>query len=58
MVSEKEMKQASEQVPGELKEAIAIAANNITAFHSLQLQQEQIIETMPGVKCWRRSVSH
>ncbi len=57
MVSEKEMKHASEQVPGELKEAIAIAANNITAFHALQLQQEPIIETMPGVKCWRRSVA-
>src|SRR5688572_191193 len=55
LVSEKEIKQAADQVPGELKEAITIAANNITAFHSLQLQQEQMIETMPGVKCWRRS---
>ena len=57
LVSEKEIKQAADRVPGELKEAITIAANNITAFHSFQLQQEQMIETMPGVKCWRRSAA-
>ncbi len=57
LVSDKEIKQASEQVSAELKEAIAIAAYNISAFHSVQLQQEQIIETMPGIKCWRRSAA-
>lgn len=56
LVSEREIKEAIALVPGELKEAIFIAKNNITAFHSLQLQQEQSIETMPGVKCWRKSV--
>ena len=56
MVSEKEMENAAQQVPADLKEAIQLAANNIAAFHSSQLCQEQMIETMPGVKCWRRSV--
>jgi histidinol dehydrogenase len=55
-VSEKEISEAINLVPTELKEAISIAKDNITAFHRLQLQQEQAIETMPGVKCWRRSV--
>lgn len=57
LVSEKEIKEAIALVPDELKEAITIAKNNITAFHTLQLQQEQSVETMPGVKCWRRSVA-
>jgi histidinol dehydrogenase len=56
LVSEREIKEAINLVPDELKEAIAIAKNNITAFHNLQLQQEQILETMPGVKCWRKAV--
>jgi len=56
MVSEKEMIDATGKVAAELKEAIKLAANNIAAFHSSQLGEEQVIETMPGVKCWRRSV--
>ena len=56
MVSEKEIIDATGKVPAELKEAIKLAANNIAAFHSSQLGEEQVIETMPGVKCWRRSV--
>lgn len=56
LVSEKEVKEAIALVPDELKEAITIAKNNIADFHALQLQQEPAIETMPGVKCWRKSV--
>src|SRR4030095_10123463 len=56
MVSEKEIINATQQVPAELKSAIKLAANNIASFHSSQLGEEQMIETMPGVKCWRRSV--
>jgi len=56
MVSEKEMIDATGKVAAELKEAIKLAANNIAAFHSSQLGEEQVIETMPGIKCWRRSV--
>ena len=56
LVNEKEIKEAIAIVSDELKAAITIAKNNITAFHALQLGQEESIETMPGVKCWRRSV--
>jgi len=56
MVSEKEIIDATGKVAAELKEAIKLAANNIAAFHSSQLGEEQVIETMPGIKCWRRSV--
>ena len=50
LVSEKEIQQAVANVPYELKEAITIAANNITIFHQSQLLSESLIETMPGVK--------
>ena len=56
LVSEKAIKEAIARVPDELKEAINIAKNNITSFHTLQLRQEDSIETMPGVKCWRKAV--
>ncbi len=57
LVSEKEIQQAVATVADELKEAITIAAGNITAFHQSQLLSESLVETMPGVKCWRRSVA-
>jgi len=57
LVTEKEINKATEQVTDELKAAITIAKNNISAFHAQQVQQEQVIETMPGVKCWRKSVA-
>lgn len=56
LVTEKEIKQAAALLTDELKEAIAMAAANIKSFHALQLLPEQIIETMPGVKCWRKSI--
>jgi histidinol dehydrogenase len=43
-------------IPGELQKAIKQAKQNIEKFHSSQLERPAIIETMPGVKCWRRSV--
>jgi histidinol dehydrogenase len=39
-----------------LKAAIRTAAENITAFHQLQLRHESSVETMPGVRCWRKSI--
>ena len=56
LVSEKEIREAVALVQDELKDAIHTAKNNITAFHSLQVQKELAIETMPGVKCWRKAV--
>jgi len=33
--------------------ALEIAFQNIHKFHSYQLKRERVVETMPGVKCWR-----
>ncbi|MFN4146750.1 MAG: histidinol dehydrogenase [Runella sp.] len=40
----------------DLKAAIQQAYTNIRAFHQIQHQPAQKVETMPGVTCWRRSV--
>jgi histidinol dehydrogenase len=55
-VSEDEIAKAESLVSNELKEAIEIAKANIEKFHQLQKQDIQIIETQPGVQCWRKSV--
>lgn len=39
-----------------LKAAIRTAAEHITTFHQLQLRHESSVETMPGVRCWRKSI--
>jgi len=56
-VNEKEIKEATESLPGELKQSIQVAKKNIEKFHSTQLLGEDIVETMPGVKCWRKAVA-
>lgn len=56
-VSEKEIKEAQQTVSNELKEAIQVAKSNIEKFHAAQLQPVEIIETMPGIECWRKSVA-
>ena len=55
-VSEQEINAAVEEVQEELKNAIRQAKNNIEKFHQAQQQEPEIIETMPGVHCWRKSV--
>ncbi|NLR81954.1 histidinol dehydrogenase [Chitinophaga eiseniae] len=40
-----------------LKAAIQQAAKNITTFHRAQQEKVQVIETMPGVQCWRKPVA-
>ncbi len=39
-----------------LKRAINVAAQNIDTFHVIQKVPHRIVETMPGVKCWLKSV--
>jgi len=56
-VSEAEMAAASDQLSTELKEAIQQAKTNIEAFHRRQAMPEEVVETMPGVTCWRKSVA-
>ena len=55
-VSEEELANAEKMVPGELKTAIKQAKENISRFHQAQVRQEERIETMPGVECWRKSI--
>ena len=56
LVTENEINEAEKKISGELKTAIQQAAANITAFHKKQVSPVEIIETMPGVQCWRKSV--
>ena len=55
-VSDSEIAQAEAAVSQELKDAIALAAKNIEAFHSAQLRKPVEVETAPGVSCWQRSI--
>jgi histidinol dehydrogenase len=56
-VSEKEMKKAADQLTDELKEAIRLAKSNIERFHLGQQEAVKVMETMPGIRCWRQSVA-
>jgi histidinol dehydrogenase len=55
-VTAKEIQDAEKQISIELKNAIKQAATNIAMFHEKQIINEDIIETMPGIQCWRRSI--
>lgn len=55
-VSAQEMEEATAILSGDLKKAIQQAAANIKAFHTKQLAEPDIMETMPGVQCWRKNV--
>ncbi len=56
-VSEKEIEDAENFLSTELKQAINIAKNNVEKFHSAQLGSTEFVETMPGVRCWRKAVA-
>lgn len=55
-VSENEISEAITLVSDELKAAINLAKNNIEKFHAAQKGTVEIIETTPGVQCWRKSL--
>jgi histidinol dehydrogenase len=56
-VSKEEIQKAIASVSSDLKDAIAVAKQNIETFHSNQIAAVEKIETMPGVVCWRKSVA-
>lgn len=56
VVEENEILEAGNQVSRELQGAIRLAAGNIEKFHLAQHTKEEVIETMPGVRCWRVSI--
>ncbi len=56
-VSEAEIDEACLKVSSDLKQAILTAKQNIETFHQSQLKEAEVIETMPGVNCWQKSVA-
>jgi len=54
-VNDNEIDKAEQSVSAELKQSIVTAKNNIEQFHAVQLDKIEVVETMPGVQCWRRS---
>lgn len=55
-VAEDEIQKAINETSDELKAAIKIAAQNVQKFHEAQLKEEDIIETMPGIQCYRKKI--
>ena len=53
LVSENEINEAITSVASELKEAIVLAKENITKFHSAQKTEKVFVETIKGVSCWQ-----
>lgn len=54
-VSKEALDTASEVLSERLKQAIALAKNNIEVFHKSQKEEIKKVETSPGVMCWRES---
>ena len=55
-ISQATIDAAEAQLSDSLKAAIKVAYDNIFKFHEAQKQPIEVIETMPGVSCWRKSV--
>lgn len=53
LVSEDEIKKANSLISDDLKEAIALAKNNIEIFHKAQKTAKIEVETAVGVQCWQ-----
>lgn len=56
-VSPEEIEYSSGKLTRELKESILLARANIEMFHRAQVFNEETIETVPGVRCWRKCVA-
>jgi histidinol dehydrogenase len=54
-VAETEIAEAVSEVSSSLKAAIEQAKKNIETFHAGQVGKVEVIETMPGIQCWRKS---
>ncbi len=55
-ISKEELSAGALKTPQALREAIVVASKNIQKFHLSQQRKEEIVETMPGIRCWRRSI--
>lgn len=54
-LGKQEIEEIASSIPADAKAAIDTAYANIKKFHAAQLTKEAVIETMPGVNCWRES---
>jgi len=54
-IDKNELAELAKQIPSDVKSAIDTAYKNIYSFHATQLKQEDKVETMPGVTCWREN---
>ena len=55
-VRDAELAAAAGQVDAALKAALQLAKENLQRFHGQQLHNEPVVETMPGLRCWRKMV--
>lgn len=56
VVSQAETDEAVATIPAELYDAMILAHDNISKFHSSQRLTANKVETCPGVTCWQKSV--
>ena len=52
-VSEQEFLEASKEISSDLKQAIELAKQNISTFHTAQKTTKVVVETVEGVECWQ-----
>jgi histidinol dehydrogenase len=55
-VTESEIRAAESAVSNDLKQAIQHAKKNIVTFHQAQHTAPVVVETVPGITCWQKSV--
>ncbi|TFG95825.1 MAG: histidinol dehydrogenase, partial [Calditrichales bacterium] len=56
VVKPDEIQNAESEISSGLKESIQKAIKNIRRFHQDQLGTTRVVETVPGVRCWRKDV--
>lgn len=54
-VSRQALRDAKNALPPALRKAMKMAKKHIETFHAAQAERVQVIETAPGVKCWREN---
>ena len=54
-VARSDISASAVSVTAELKEAVGVAARNIERFHAEQVEEDISVETMAGVRCWRKA---
>jgi histidinol dehydrogenase len=54
-LNQEEISALAATIPEDAKAAIDQAYANIRQFHASQISKEAVVETMPGVSCWRET---